>query len=316
MNDFFSQKIGVVIPFYNGDEFILKCIESLQKSLLPESFTLQIFITDNNKNKSRYKEKIQQQKNITYLKTKPAIGYGRACNVGAQRAIEIGCEYLCFLNQDTIVDEEMMVNVLEVLTSQSELTVCSPMIFNYDFESPMEMVVVDYLLKNKEFLNDTYSQKRKAFYEIPTIGAACTIMRSSVIEKIGLYDPLLYLYGEDYDFFKRLKRIGGRLLVVTEAKLAHRASMNETDLQKKWSNKLCYEEAQLIKFIRYDKKEGYLKKTVKGAWVFLLNSKLKLLGIYLTKAMKIYINSAKFKLPSDEAIKKRMIEYQKKDVVL
>lgn len=311
-----NQKIGVVIPFYQGDTFILECIDSLENALLPKNFILQIIITDNNSQKSNYEKKLRLKKNITYLKTKPAIGYGRACNIGAQKAIEIGSDFLCILNQDTIVDQDMLINLLEICLPEQDDLVCSPMIFNYDFIHPMEMVVTDYLLKNKAFLKNSFPNKLKSSYEIPTIGAACIFMHKTVVGKIGLYDPLLYHYGEDYDFFKRLKRVNGKLLMVPGAKLAHRASMNEVDPQKRWRNKELYEEAQLIKFIRYKNQKGYLKKTIKIAWIFLRNNKLKLLEKYLNRAFKIYLNSDKYKLPSDKFIKQRIAAYQKKDVVL
>ena len=316
MDKLSNQKIGVVIPFYHGDDFILKCIASLENALLPENCTLQILIVDNNISPSRHLEKIQKYNNIIYLKTKPAIGYGRACNIGAQKAIEIDCDYLCLLNQDTLVDKNMIAKLLEVLLPEQNGLVCSPMIFNYDFSNPMEMVVTDYLLKNKTFLKDVFANKLKSSYEISTIGAACIIMHKTVVEKIGLFDPILYLYGEDYDFFKRLKRVEGKLLVVPAAKLAHRASMNETNLQKKWQNKKLYEEAQLIKFVRYEKQKGYFKKVIKIAWIFLRNNKLNLFAQYLNSAFRIYLKSSQYTLPSDELIKQRIVEYQKKDVVL
>lgn len=316
MNKLKGHKLGIIIPFYEGDEFIMKCVRSLNTLLLPENFNIQIIIVDNSRVKSQYQENLQSEKNIIYLKTKPAIGYGRACNIGTQKAIEKNCDFICLLNQDTIIDNLMITELLKVLLLQPVLTVCSPMIFNYDFESPMETVVTTYLLKNKDFFKDIYAEKVKAFYEIPTICAACILMRTTVAIEIGLYDPILYLYGEDYDFFERLKRKGGKLLLVTKAKLAHRASMNETDLAKQWNTRRYYEEAQLIKIVRFNKKDSYLNKSIKTAWMFLRNNKFKLLGKYLSKALKIYMKSDQYNLPSDERIKNRIAAYQKKDVVL
>ncbi len=316
MNKLKGHKLGIIIPFYEGDEFIMKCIRSLNTLLLPENFNIQIIIVDNSRIKSQYQENLQSEKNIIYLKTKPAIGYGRACNIGTQKAIEKNCDFICLLNQDTIIDNLMVTELLKVLLLQPELTVCSPMIFNYDFESPMETVVTTYLLKNKDFFKDIYAEKTKNFYEIPTICAACILMRTTVAIEIGLYDPVLYLYGEDYDFFERLKRKGGKLLLVTKAKLAHRASMNETDLAKQWITRRYYEEAQLIKIVRFNKRDSYLNKTIKTAWMFLRNKKIKPLIKYLKGAMLIYLRSKQYLLTSNQIIKERIMEQQKRDIDL
>ncbi len=143
------SKIAVVIPFYEGEVYIKQCVVSLQK----EQVSCSIYIIDNSPSPSQLLARWAIE-GVTIVRTQPKIGFGRACNVGAYRAVADGAEVVIILNQDTVVAP----NFIEYLTRpllQSELGISVPLVFDYAFTS-----------FTKVYANTQFGQFKKYFYDV------------------------------------------------------------------------------------------------------------------------------------------------------
>ena len=67
---------------------------------------------------------------VDYVRLDTNVGYAAACNLGAQRALSRGSEFILFLNNDTVVEQ----NVFEVLVagffSDPSIGIVSPIIYD------------------------------------------------------------------------------------------------------------------------------------------------------------------------------------------
>lgn len=302
-----KPKVGVVIPFYHGDEYIIRCLQSLNSSY-SERMDLSVYIIDNNNVESKFLEKIKITPNVIYTRTKSHIGYGRACNIGADMAMKDDCEYLIFLNQDTYVYPQMIEELVDVLVKENKPTIVSPMIFDYRSEQLREMYIRTYLMKNINYFTDSYSNKMKKVYALPNIGAACIGMSTKVIDTIGLFDPIFYMYAEDMDLMNRLKKNDGQVLLVTKARVAH---LEATAVSPEAFLKCC---------------NAIVKNEVRtGGNIFLLLlenfSMLSRWGGYklgfrhLAKIFPVLINRKKYKALSIPELKKRITNQIKQDKI-
>ena len=97
-------KVSIIVPFYNVEKYIEKCLISLVNQTLKEIEI--ILVNDGSKDKSEKIAKEFEQKYPTKIKyyEKPNGGLGDARNYGIQYAIG---EYIAFLDSDDYVEPTM-----------------------------------------------------------------------------------------------------------------------------------------------------------------------------------------------------------------
>ena len=114
-------KLSVIIPVYNTEKYILRCLKSIIKQKLPKNFSDKIEIvvvddgsTDNSENIIKaFKVREDNNKNfdIQYYYKKNG-GLSSARNFGVEKA---NGEYILFVDSDDYIDKELFINCLKVL---------------------------------------------------------------------------------------------------------------------------------------------------------------------------------------------------------
>ena len=217
-----------------------------------------------------------------------------------------------FLNQDTIVDPKAIEYLKNALDKGAENEVFCPMFFDYNFKYPT--MIAAYLDDNPEYYKDTYEGVLNERYQIPTVGAACIALNSKLVESIGLFDPVFFMYGEGYDFFKRLENHGGKLFMIPRAKVAHRGGAQEPNKKKKSKRDLNYLSAQLIKVIRYGTWKQLVFSTIRSIGSALNHQGFKFTIIYIGYVIKVISKSSKIKQNDLAQIKRRINQRLLEDI--
>ena len=105
-----NPKVSIIIPVYNKVEYTFNCLKSIHEFVKGVTFEV-IIVSDCSTD--RTKELMTQIQGVIYLENASNSGFVISCNYGATKAKG---EYLCFLNNDTIVQEnwlESLVNTIE-----------------------------------------------------------------------------------------------------------------------------------------------------------------------------------------------------------
>lgn len=204
--------IAVVIPYYRGEEYLSQCMLSIENS----SVSPDVYIVHNC---DRSTPDITPHEEWRIIKTTPLIGFARAVNVGLYHAIKSEAQYLVILNQDTILHE----SCLDELTSSvpaDQLSAAIPVIHDYGTS-----------MMSKHFEKRTWSQKQEQEgqpgYVVNDASAACLAIHRTTLAKVGYFDPKFQMYGEDDDWFIRLKSIGGQILLQPSAVCQHAHSLGK-----------------------------------------------------------------------------------------
>ncbi len=88
--------------------------------------------------------------------------------------------------------------------------------------------------------NDDYNLDNlddSGIYEIDCLTGAFILMRSKVMDEIGLLDETFFMYGEDIDLCYRIKKAGYKIVYYGKVKITHLKGASS----KKQKNKLIYE---------------------------------------------------------------------------
>lgn len=148
------MKVSVIVPVYNVELYIEKCLKSLVKQTLKE---IEIIIvndgsTDNSdKIISKYAKKYS---NIIYIK-KENGGVSEARNLGLQKATG---EYIGFLDSDDWIEEDMYEKMYEKAKSENfDMVACDTEAIFPDKKMYISSNIKEDNVSNKELMIDAYA---------------------------------------------------------------------------------------------------------------------------------------------------------------
>ena len=180
------KKVSVIVPFYNVEEYIEKCIKSLVEQSL-EDIKI-IVVNDGSKDRSKeiakkYKSKYPNK--IVYLK-KENGGLSDARNYALPYATG---EYIAFLDSDDYVEEEMYKEMYETaIMDRADMVEC-----DYLWEYPEETIASK---------GRAYKDRRDMILNARVV-AWNKLMKRELLERTKIKFPVGLRY-EDVEFFYKL----------------------------------------------------------------------------------------------------------------
>lgn len=143
------------------------------------------------------------------------IGFGPACNLGAQG---VATEFLLFLNPDARLTDGALGALLDAAGRHPEASAFNPVLTNADGKVQFKRRSV--LLPKSEWLPRDLPEGE---IEMPVLSGAAFFVRRAAFEAVGGFDPDLFMYHEDDDLAIRLRQTVGPLYHVPAARVEHAA---------------------------------------------------------------------------------------------
>ncbi len=230
------KKIGIIILNYNGEKDTAQCLESIGNTQIT-NYKLQIFVVDNG---SIQKFKVNSSEGeIRVIREDINLGFAAGNNVGIKAALDFGAEFALLLNNDTLVDKNLITELVRVAESDSKIGIVVPKIY---FAKGFEFHKNRYkkedlgnvfwyaggLMDWKNIIGhhrgvdevDKGQYKKEEETEIAT--GCCMLIKKNVFEKIGFLDEKYFLYYEDSDFSQRAKKSGFTIVYAPKGILWHK----------------------------------------------------------------------------------------------
>lgn len=157
------------------------------------------------------------------------IGYSPGNNVGIECALQQGYDYIFLLNNDTIVDSDMLGQLVSVCESDPSVGMAGPLILYFDEPGLIWSAGAEFnwhdgsttrsLADQPAHVIDTASPS-----EVDFLSSCAVCIKRKVLEKIGLLDERLFIYYEETDWSARAAAAGWRSVLVPQAKMRHKVS--------------------------------------------------------------------------------------------
>lgn len=226
------MKLSIIIISYNVCTYLRQCLSSIYSSNIIDEF--EIIVVDNfshDKTCDMIENEFTEIKLIKNLSNK---GFSQAVNQGLE--ISSG-EYICILNPDTLLSENIFTILINYLSENSNIACVGPKILNSDGtlqlaskRSIPTLMTTFYKLfglshlfpKSKIFgkYNLTYLDENK-IHKVDAISGAFMLLKKNLISKIGKFDESFFLYGEDLDYCLRIKNSGYSIAYNPNASIIH-----------------------------------------------------------------------------------------------
>lgn len=171
------------------------------------------------------------------------LGFAEGNNVGMKSAIKSGVDYVILLNDDTIVDKYLLVNLVAEAKRHKKAGAISPKIYfakGYEFHkerySDGETGKVIWYAGGDIDWDNVYGSNHGVdevdsgqFDEVRNTDfttGCCVIFSANALKSVGLYDKRYFAYMEDADLSQRLRKAGWEVLYTPKAKLWHKVSQS------------------------------------------------------------------------------------------
>lgn len=209
----------IVIPYFRAPHLLSRLLLSLQTE---REFFKKVLIVDDSPNCSDLAKICKDHDYVEIIKNKENLGFGKTCNLGVTVAIEQGAKYLLLLNQDTKVHPGLVEKLIKGLKSEQKNYITAPLSCDYILDEIEPFFIDWYLHKSHDLIQDLLAKRKlKKCYYVEDIHAACIAFRASLIQGIGLFDPIYQMYSEDRDFCRRVQNCAGKIALIPEAKISH-----------------------------------------------------------------------------------------------
>lgn len=213
-----KPRVAVVVVTYNGAPWIDACLASLQQ----QDGLAQAIVVDNASSDGTA-DWVARHHPSTWLLREPAnLGFGAGNNRGISLALQRGFDYVLLLNQDAYLLSNTLAPMLAFMDEQPQFGVCSPVHCSPDASRLDPRTFHNYLAHDAaEFLMDAALGQAQAHYEIPGVNAAVWLLRAEVFRRVGGFDPLFFMYGEDDDLLTRFQHHGVRFALLARLRVVH-----------------------------------------------------------------------------------------------
>ncbi|MFC1625709.1 glycosyltransferase family 2 protein [Patescibacteria group bacterium] len=232
-------KISVIILSWNRKQDTLETIKSLLTSNT-KGFELEIMVVDNG-SKDGSVDMLKKQP-VRLIELSENIGFAGGNNVGMKDALKRGIDYIALLNDDTLVDKNLVKNILNEHIKHPKAGAISPIIYfakGFEYkkkykESDLGKVIwyaggdIDW--DNVYGSNHGVDEVDKGQFDKTRqtdFATGCFVMyKSKAIKEVGLYNERYFAYMEDADHAQRLKKAGWEVLYSPKGHLWHKVSQS------------------------------------------------------------------------------------------
>ena len=226
-----EEKVSIVILNWNGKNDTNECLYSL-KNINYKNY--EIIVIDNGSTDGSVQFLKREYQNIILIENKRNLGFTGGNNVGIKRALKNGAKYVVLLNNDTIVDKDVIKEMINIYAINPNIGLIGPKVLYYDDPAKIWCAGGHYskfLGKGKMYGHQ--AKMKTSFSNIEKVDwiSFCVVMiKAEVFENIGLLDNDFFFTSEDLDFCRRAVRKGFICMYTPKAIVRHKISKDSGGL--------------------------------------------------------------------------------------
>jgi len=225
--------LSIIILNYNTKDLLRNCLQSVKKSKAG-GLAIEIIVVDNASTDNSAEMVEREFPKFCFVQSKKNLGFSGGNNLGIREAKG---RYLLFLNSDTEIKPGALKEIISFMNEDQRIGACTPktMLFSGGMDPdchrgfPTPWASICYFLGFESLFpkSKIFGQYHKFYldlnktHEIDAGFGTFMIIRRKVIDQIGGWDEKYFFYGEDLDFFYRIKKAGWKVMFYSKPLLVH-----------------------------------------------------------------------------------------------
>jgi GT2 family glycosyltransferase/glycosyltransferase involved in cell wall biosynthesis len=210
----------VIIPNYNGQQYLGVCLDSLHQLDLPRDY-YEIIVVDNASSDSSCEFILSRYPDVRLIRSEKNLGFASGCNLGIKNSVG---EYVVLLNNDTRVDRKWLQELLVVADDDGDVAIVgSKLLF---MQPPHDIQNAMSFLTDRGDGGDLGThQPDEGQYNTTRQGmavcGASMLIKRTLIEAIGALDEDFFAYYEDADLCYRTRLYGKKIVYAARSVVYH-----------------------------------------------------------------------------------------------
>ncbi len=213
-----------------------RCIKSVLDTKYPD---LEIIVVDNASTDNSLLV-IKNFKSIRLIKNFRNIGFPKSVNIGLRQSRG---DYLVVLNPDTVLPENFFTSSLQFFKKYPDAWIMGPKLTDPDgkiqgsvFPEPSIGDTFREFWMGKKGLTAKYTPPGDTPVKVNAVSGSCLVFPRSTLERTGLLTEKVFMYYEDLDFCRRIRKMGGKIYFNPEISIIHEhgSSSKKTPLAHKY----------------------------------------------------------------------------------
>ena len=184
--------LTVIITSFHSRDKIFSCIESIEKSI-------KIIVIENS-NDEKLKQEIQSKyQNVECILSKENLGYGAGNNLGLSR---VETSYALIVNPDVTLNNDAVNKFFLSINNLEDFGIVAPISQNEKY--------------NNFNINDD-----KEIKEVDNVKGFAMFLNMKNLKQINFFDDNFFLYFEEIDLCRRLKKNNSKIFIDPTIKVSH-----------------------------------------------------------------------------------------------
>ena len=224
--------VTLVIPAYNRADLLVRCLESLRHTV---GATWEAVVVDNGSPEDLSAARAAFPE-MRWEVLPRNVGYAAANNLGLSEARG---RHVCLLNSDAELFPETLAGLVGYLDQNPTVGAVTPCNVGPDgipqaTLSPEHTLTMAWLRDSgwhllfpslppfRDWMLPGFDYEREQ--EVATTQTTCLLIRGEAYRQVGEMDPELFLFYNDVDYCRRLRRAGWRLVYLPHPRVVHLGS--------------------------------------------------------------------------------------------
>jgi GT2 family glycosyltransferase len=218
--------VSIIVPTYNKLEFLKPMMDSIE---LFTDWPFELIIVDNNSDDGTKEFVLNSNYKMSgqYIRNEINNGFAKANNQGS---IIAKGNFLCFLNNDTIVTEGWLTEMMKVFSEEKACGLVGARLIHPGRGTIQHAGVIerndglpDHIYFNKP-MNYPLAMERKDYFGVT---GACIVIPKTLYEDIGGFDESYWCGWEDMEMCQQIHARGLRVIYEPKSMVYHYESRTE-----------------------------------------------------------------------------------------
>jgi GT2 family glycosyltransferase len=212
--------LAIILINWRNEQQTIRQADALRRW---QRLTPKIIVVDNEATEASHKTLAAFVETGEIISSSVNLGYGGGNNLGIERALAKGCEYVLLLNSDADLVEDDAARLMQRARDYPNISILGPAL--REGERADEV-----LIGGRDIGRHTFTRHRlgpataiagSGLYTVDYVPGTVFLARASVFKQIGLLDEEYFFSGEIADFCARAKKSGNEICIDTAVEARH-----------------------------------------------------------------------------------------------
>jgi len=227
----YSHDASLIIVSFNTKDILRECLESVERE--SDGMEIEILVVDNHSSDGSPEMIESEFPRVRVLRSTINLGFGAANNLAIQAARG---RYVILLNSDAFLCPGSLKAAVTNMTLHPEVALAGARLVGRDFSWQPSARTFPSIFNDALVLTGLAARFPKSRFfghfdrtwadpsepaQVDWVPGAFSIFRAQVLEKVGLFDPRFFMYSEEVDLCRRIKKAGYQVWYWPDIQVIH-----------------------------------------------------------------------------------------------